>query len=487
MTLGEFIDRRYAPWAHASFLNPNIGEQLKADFAGWLEQPLDALTTEQIDAWRKDRLEESTQPLAVSRMLRRLQVCLTRAVDWEVASRNPLQVYQADKDAHYLVELFAGGNGYRYLRDGWSSLGVDWTWTSGPRAVLELPYVECDGDFMIKMGVVGILKSPVHPFQRITVRLNDTIVGKVVCRGAASYEFHVPGALIASQKRVHLALLLPDADFAFDSAQRKDMRHMSLQLKKIEIQRLPKSNAPSKAEIKGVAAPKPFDPRPALQEMNDPEALIIRMDDNGDYIAENKIYGFWYHTFVNRRHGITPERIRRNEYVRIGMLLKSLFGELSGGTKLFVYHDADQSTLEDVRKLADAINEYGNNTLLWIVSAPAPSLAGTARQIEPGLIQGFVSGFQSGDIRAISPHVDSWVAMAYQAHRIWVQSRAPKAEENPQIKAGDAAVAHPKQAPQTQSPAPRPRKSAQTQGEPTAKERSAGAKMTGTETSTRPA
>lgn len=473
-TLGDFVDHKYAPWARVQLHEEDIGQQLKADFPDLMAQPLNALTAELIGAWSRDRKDENTQPLVVSRMLGALQQCLAKAVEWGAITHSPLQGFNPDDGAHYLVELFVDGNGHRYLREGWSNLGAGWTWTSGARAVIELPYVKCDGDFMLKLGVVGILKSAVHSFQRITIEVNDAVVGKVLCRGPTFYEFFVPGELLSAQKRVQVVLLLPDADFAHDSTERKDTRHLSLRVARIELQLLKKARSLPKFEAPDPVRSTRTDPRPMLQEMaslgfncefgfvqrqagaepmglfrwtsapidqlilaldrrlegmNDPNALDIRVDEQGEYIAEIRTFGFWYHTFVNRAHGIAPERIRRNEFLRIGMLSKSLIGELTGQTKLFVFQDADQSKLADIRRLVMALNKYGKNTLLWLVSGTQPSLIGTARQIGPGLIQGYVSGFQTGDIQPISPHADSWVAAACRAHRIWTLARLGKAQE----------------------------------------------------------
>jgi hypothetical protein len=108
------------------------------------------------------------------------------------------------------------------------------------------------------------------------------------------------------------------------------------------------------------------------------------------------------------------------------MLSKSLMNELTEQTKLFVYHDMDESKLPRIRELLQALNTYGKNTLLWIVTAPRESLIGFAEQIEPGLIVGYVEGFQRGPVLPISPFMASWQAVAWHAHKIWSDARSPR-------------------------------------------------------------
>jgi hypothetical protein len=158
------------------------------------------------------------------------------------------------------------------------------------------------------------------------------------------------------------------------------------------------------------------------------DALNIEVNSDGEFVVEDKVYGFRHHTFVSEFDGATLERVGRNEYIRVGVLTKTLIEELREQKKLFVYHDAGESDVTVIRRLVRALKSYGDNTLLWIVAAPDPSLIGAAKLIEPGLIQGFVSGFQSGVIKDVSPHLPSWLAAAHEAHRIWCATRETQAK-----------------------------------------------------------
>ena len=82
----------------------------------------------------------------------------------------------------------------------------------------------------------------------------------------------------------------------------------------------------------------------------------------------------------------------------------------------------------DIRRLVRALHIYGNNTLLWIVAAPTAAQIGNTRQIERGLIQGYVSGFQTGPIGPGSPHQPSWIKVACRAHQLWSRTKESKAQ-----------------------------------------------------------
>ena len=113
--------------------------------------------------------------------------------------------------------------------------------------------------------------------------------------------------------------------------------------------------------------------------------------------------------------------VKRGEQLRVAMLTMSLLEEMREQRKLFVYHDADQSTLTEVRRLLAALNRYGANTLLWIVGPKPNARVGEVRWIEPGLIEGTVSGFQR-PVNTIVPesvHRPSWLIVACAAYRLW--------------------------------------------------------------------
>lgn len=468
-TFGAFIDERYAPWTR-EHAGDNVAAGLKADFAHWLSEPLVTLSAWHIESWRRDQRDLRAQPLIVSRQLQALDNCLSKAVEWLLIERNPVQDVGLDADTGYSIELFAGGIGHGYLGEGWALLGVNSTWTLGERAVLELPPISGAADYVLKMHIDGTcMRSP----QRLIVAVNETTVGVLLCRGPAFNEFFVPANVLKSRNPNNVVLTIPDARRPMDHEESTDNRFLGFRVAKIELQPMTKSQ-PAK-QVQPPAAddlPRVLEQRAALQEMvslgfncelgfvqryvgaepmslfrwsyvpldkliealekrfaglNAREALDVQVTPEGEFVVESKVYGFRHHTFVFAFQGGVREQVQRNEYLRVGILCKTLLEELREQKKLFVYHDADASKLADIRRLVRALHIYGNNTLLWIVGAVDTAQIGETRQIEPGLIQGYVSGFQTGPIHPGSPHRPSWTQVACRAHQIW--SRTKESQE----------------------------------------------------------
>ncbi len=464
-TLGTFIDERMTPWAR-EHAGADVAARLKADCADWLPEPLFMLSAWRIESWRRDQRNARAPPDDVTRQLKALDVCLTKAVEWRLIDRNPLKDVLLEADNDYLIELFAGGIGHGFLRDGWAPVGVNWTWTLGKRAMLELPPIIGDATHVLKMHITGTFrKMP----QRLLVAVNDAPVGMLLCRGPAVYEFYVPPGVLNAQNRIEVVLQIPDACRPMDHVESTDDRLLGFRVAKIELLPLLKSlhekpqQTPAADDLPGV-----IEQRAILQEMAslgfncefgfvqryvgaEPmslfrwsfvpieklikglesrfagltarDALDVQVNPDGEFVVEDKVFGYRHHTFVYNFQGGVLERVQRNEYVRVGILCKTLIEELRERKKLFVYHDAGASGLEDIRRLVRALQIYGHNTLLWIVAAPDATKVGETRLIERGLIQGYVSGFQTNPITPSSPHQYSWIKVACRAHHLWVRTK----------------------------------------------------------------
>jgi hypothetical protein len=433
--------------------------------ADWLSEPLAAFSAWRIESWRRDQFDSVAEPLLVDRQLQALDSCLSKAVEWQLIERNPLRDVSLEADTDRVVELFGGGDGLDYLREGWARIGVDWTWTLGKRAVIALPPVKGEADHVLKIRVAGSYKK--NP-QRLLIVVNEMTVGILLCRAPATYEFFVPASALNSRNQVEVVLEIPDACRPTDLDESTDTRFLGVRVAKIELRKVTRSNqkkqlqSPAANELPGV-----LEQRAALLEMvslgyncefafvqrhlgaepisffrwtaatldklveglnqrfvglNSRDALDVQVTPEGEYAVVDKAYGFRRHTFVLAQAGVI-ERVLHSEYIRGGILCKSLLKELSEHNKLFVYHDAGASKLPDIRRLVRALQTYGDNTLLWIVRAPVAAQIGETRQVEHGLIQGYVSGFQKLPVTPQSPHLPSWVKVAYRAHQIWSRSK----------------------------------------------------------------
>lgn len=92
-TLSSFIDEIYSPWAntHQKSANTTIS-RLRANFLPIFgNKQLSDITPLQIEKWRSERLESGAKAASVNRYLATLKAALSRAVEWELITENPLR------------------------------------------------------------------------------------------------------------------------------------------------------------------------------------------------------------------------------------------------------------------------------------------------------------------------------------------------------------------------------------------------------------
>jgi integrase len=91
ITLGMFIADTYTTWINASRPRTaaNTLEKLQRHFRTWYPEPLTAITTERIEAWKARRLNDGRRPSTVLRDLFTLSSVLRRAVKAGELAENP--------------------------------------------------------------------------------------------------------------------------------------------------------------------------------------------------------------------------------------------------------------------------------------------------------------------------------------------------------------------------------------------------------------
>jgi integrase len=98
VTLRDFIEKEYEPWASA---NQKSGERsakrLLSVFEDWLDKPLAELNAWVIEKWRTRRLKDGTAAGTVNRDLAALKSALAKAVKWGVIELHPLQPVKLKK------------------------------------------------------------------------------------------------------------------------------------------------------------------------------------------------------------------------------------------------------------------------------------------------------------------------------------------------------------------------------------------------------
>jgi hypothetical protein len=359
------------------------------------------------------------------------------------------------------IECFLKGASQEHLREGWSEIHAD-TWTLGQRATVELPIPESDLDYSLALEIAGVAGPSGSAVQRIVISVNDVRIADVLCRGPQRLEFFVSAAVLDPDRTVQVAFDLPYACRPIDFGHNRDTRLLALRVVRITFAplSLPVFEESESAERERIAhravllqvhslgincevgflqrkagaeplnlfrwTTAPLDKLVRAMEqgftgLGAPGTLNIEVDAESEFIVRDSVFNFQYHSFVYANRGGTLEAVAQTEYNRLTYLSRALLGELRAAKKLFTYHDGGQSGLEDIRKLVRAMNQYGRNTLLWIVQAPPGAGASVAHALEPGLIQAYVTGFQLpvDQVLPTSRHQDSWMRAILHGYEIW--------------------------------------------------------------------
>lgn len=114
ITLEEFIESDYKAWRFANRKNPeDTMRRLKTCFyEDMAKLPLRDISIRVVEAWKTKRLNAGIKPDTVNRDIAELKTVLTKAIDWEVIDRSPLERLKQSKvdktpNVRFLDELEA--------------------------------------------------------------------------------------------------------------------------------------------------------------------------------------------------------------------------------------------------------------------------------------------------------------------------------------------------------------------------------------------
>lgn len=93
LTLGQFVADTYTPWVQAHRPRTAAGTlwRLKLHFSKWYGTALSAITLEDVEGWRTERINDGIAPATVRRDLDSLSSVLTRAVKLGKLKDNPVR------------------------------------------------------------------------------------------------------------------------------------------------------------------------------------------------------------------------------------------------------------------------------------------------------------------------------------------------------------------------------------------------------------
>lgn len=135
--------------------------------------------------------------------------------------------------------------------------------------------------------------------------------------------------------------------------------------------------------------------------------------DRKEYMIHEKKYGLVYHTFVYEGQR-SVWLMREQESARLKFLLRKFMEELEVSEKIFVYKHSTSVAEEEILPLHLALNQRGDNTLLWVMPAKPGRPAGTVEVVMPGLLKGYIDRFAPDD-NAHDLSFDGWLRICANA------------------------------------------------------------------------
>jgi len=118
LTLGEFIEKHYAPWVEAERkAGAATLSNLKAQFEFLYNKPMAAITAWQLDKFKTARLKAGVAPATVNRDLDRIRSVLSKAVEWKRLETHPLSTVKRVKGGDSSRVRFLTAAEEKRLRD----------------------------------------------------------------------------------------------------------------------------------------------------------------------------------------------------------------------------------------------------------------------------------------------------------------------------------------------------------------------------------
>jgi tetratricopeptide (TPR) repeat protein len=164
-----------------------------------------------------------------------------------------------------------------------------------------------------------------------------------------------------------------------------------------------------------------------------PEAIRPADDSGDDWAVDDTVYHSRFdHTHLSRAN-VPREEAQRLVAMRMKFLARKLVGDLQAGEKIFVYRVIDRElTQAAIFRLAQAVNRFGRNIMLFVALADEHHPAFHVRHVHPGLMIGYIDFFRARGGQFREWNHDGWLRLCREALRVW-QANTPESLELPEI------------------------------------------------------
>jgi hypothetical protein len=147
------------------------------------------------------------------------------------------------------IGFAANGNSLGYLGGGWARAEPEFTWTTGSESHLMLTRSKQPGDYILTLDVVPFLHPPELPTQRLTVTVNDTVVGASQLDRGGLLGYRIPESVMRAADRILITLLHPDAVRPVDLGGSVDDRLLAFSLSEARLYRLVDEQAHAEPDL----------------------------------------------------------------------------------------------------------------------------------------------------------------------------------------------------------------------------------------------
>ena len=163
-------------------------------------------------------------------------------------------------------------------------------------------------------------------------------------------------------------------------------------------------------------------------------APVPEETDLKDWIVYERRYLLRYHTWVEVS-GTTREAVVNREMKRLPFLKRKFLEDLDAGEKLFLFHQRRTMPVAEVLPVYLAIRRQSSASILVLACVDRDHPSGLVKEILPGLMIGYVSGFKLTG--PDDPLMNEWLGVCSNA-LLLTSGHLPQCNDIPAVEQGKA-------------------------------------------------
>jgi hypothetical protein len=141
------------------------------------------------------------------------------------------------------INFSANGNSLSYLGGGWARAEEGFTWATGLESHLLVPFGAEPREFVLTMNVVPFVLPPALSRQRLTVSVDETIIGTASLTRPTALAWRIPTGLVRRSERTLITLSHPDVARPRDLGAGADDRELTFSVSEVRVYHMPAAMA----------------------------------------------------------------------------------------------------------------------------------------------------------------------------------------------------------------------------------------------------